>query len=262
MSLIQHHASTSETLYEPFSVKHHITLPLLVFLLVASLFEYFQFDLDIAQYIFDWQGGLTYWPLKTQWFTSTIMHTGGRDLVILLGVLLFTALGLSFKIQYLNQYSRNLFCLAMSVVSSILIVKFAKDFTHVNCPCDLTRFGGHVAYTAIFSPLPAGTELGRCFPGGHSSGGYAWVALYYFALQVNPKYRWAGLAFGVTLGLSFSITQQLRGAHFFSHGIWSLAISWFVASGYYYLLFASKRSGKNALVMESNKKALNKPSAV
>ncbi|AQS39276.1 PAP2 (acid phosphatase) superfamily protein [Shewanella psychrophila] len=224
-----------------FSISKHLTYPLITFLLVASLFEYFQFDLSIAQFIFNIQGGVDYWPLRDHWLTENLLHEGGRNFVILLGVLLLCMIGTSFRRSTWSKYRRSLICLFISALTSILLVKFIKDFTHVSCPWDVIQFGGSVPYVPIFNALPEGEKLGQCFPGGHSSGGYAWVALYYFFLQEKPQYRKLGLAIGLGLGGLFSLTQQFRGAHFFSHGIWSLAISWFVATAYYYLLFVRNK---------------------
>ncbi|WP_100067611.1 phosphatase PAP2 family protein [Shewanella benthica] len=232
---------TSTTNPRHFSISSHFTYPLMTFLLIAGLFEYFQFDLSIAKFIFNIQGGVDYWPLRAHWLTENVLHEGGRNFIILLGVLLLCIIGTSFRRSTWCKYRRSLICLFISVLSSILLVKFIKDFTHVSCPWDVMLFGGSVPYVPIFNALPEGAQLGQCFPGGHSSGGYAWVALYYFFLQKKPQYRKLGLAFGLCLGGLFSLTQQLRGAHFFSHGIWSLAIAWFVASLVYYLLFVRPR---------------------
>ncbi|BAJ03195.1 conserved hypothetical protein [Shewanella violacea DSS12] len=224
-----------------FSIKKHFTYPLMTFLFIAGLFEYFKFDLSIAKFIFNLQGGVDNWPLRYHWLTETVLHEGGRHFIILLGALLLCIISTSFKRSTWCKYRSCLIYLFISVLTSILLVKFIKDVTHVSCPWDVIQFGGSVPYVPTFKPLPKGTPLGQCFPGGHSSGGYAWVALYYFFLQVKPEYRKLGLAFGIGLGGLFSLTQQLRGAHFFSHGIWSLGISWFVASILYYLLFVRPR---------------------
>jgi membrane-associated PAP2 superfamily phosphatase len=66
----------------------------------------------------------------------------------------------------------------------------------------------------------------QCFPAGHASGGYAWLALYFFLLAVKPQWRGWGLAVGLGAGLVFGISQQLRGAHFISHDLAAIAICW------------------------------------
>ncbi len=81
-----------------------------------------------------------------------------------------------------------------------------------------------------FRPCRPAQRL-ACFPAGHTSSAYAWVALYYYFRTVAPRFRWYGLAFGLALGLVFDIGQQLRGAHFFSHCLWTLGIAWCVATG-------------------------------
>ncbi|MCY1448479.1 hypothetical protein D9M71_651480 [compost metagenome] len=49
-------------------------------------------------------------------------------------------------------------------------------------------------------------------------------------LQIRPQWRWPALAAALAVGAAFGIAQQLRGAHFLSHDLWSLAISWAVAA--------------------------------
>ena len=66
-----------------------------------------------------------------------------------------------------------------------------------------------------------------CFPGAHSSSGFALLAVY-FALRDRARraraWRWsARLAVG-----GFSLGQEARGAHFLSHDLTSAAIAWFV----------------------------------
>lgn len=93
-----------------------------------------------------------------------------------------------------------------------------KQVTGVHCPWDLVRYGG--------SALP-GDAGGACFPAGHAAGGYAWVALAF--VPATRAGRRAGLGVGLAAGLVFGIDQQLRGAHFLSHDLWSAALCWTVA---------------------------------
>ncbi|MCF1430457.1 MAG: phosphatase PAP2 family protein [Shewanella sp.] len=112
----------------------------------------------------------------------------------------------------------------------MLIVGGLKIVTHVNCPWDLLRYGGSQPYVPTFQALPDNVKPGRCFPAGHAAGGYAWVALFFFAKVYRPELRWWGLGAALLLGMIFDVAQQLRGAHFVSHGLWSLMIAWWVAS--------------------------------
>ena len=57
---------------------------------------------------------------------------------------------------------------------------------------------------------------------------------FYFLLRDRSARaaRWA-LAGAITIGVAFSIGQDARGAHFFSHDLTSAAIVWFVQLGLY-----------------------------
>ena len=99
----------------------------------------------------------------------------------------------------------------------------------MDCPWDLLRYGGEKAYYELFSRRPAGMGSAGCFPAGHASAGYAWVALYFFYLATRPRWRWWGLGAAMALGMVFGIAQQLRGAHFLSHDLWALMLCWLVA---------------------------------
>ena len=70
---------------------------------------------------------------------------------------------------------------------------------------------------------------GHCFPAGHASAGFGFLGGW-FALHRHLP-RLAGFWFlgALILGLTFGIAQQLRGAHFMSHTLWTAWICWMVA---------------------------------
>ena len=118
------------------------------------------------------------------------------------------------------------------------IVGTLKRWTHVDCPWDLLRYGGYKVYYGLLHSGPADTAVGACFPAGHASAGYAWVALYFFFRHCSPRRRWHGLGIGLSLGMVFGLAQQLRGAHFASHDLAALAVCWTTALLLYRLLLA------------------------
>ncbi|RYE95440.1 MAG: hypothetical protein EOO41_05650, partial [Methanobacteriota archaeon] len=89
-----------------------------------------------------------------------------------------------------------------------------------------------------------------CFPAGHASAGYAWVALYFCALALRPAWRMPALWMGIAAGLLFGIAQQLRGAHFLSHDLWSLAVCWGTALALYWVMLARPHRA-NDVVLQS-----------
>ncbi|WP_411987663.1 phosphatase PAP2 family protein [Shewanella sp. YIC-542] len=187
-------------------------------------------DLQLTQWIFQWESNATTWSLRHNFFFEEVLHNGGRHLVTLLALILLCAIIASFSKPSLAHWRKDLLLLFVNVALSILLVRFAKEYSNVSCPWDLLQFGGNKPWVpfpdSLFSPL----SLGQCFPGGHSSGGFAWVALYYFARQQLPQRRFQLLAFALVLGGVFAFCQELRGAHFLSHDLSSLLISWVVAT--------------------------------
>ena len=124
---------------------------------------------------------------------------------------------------------RPLAVLAVSVLLATSLVGWIKSWSNMDCPWDLLQYGGHRPYVGLWEARPAALGHNRCFPGGHASAGYAWMALVFFFLAVRPSWRWLGLATGVVMGLVFGVSQQLRGAHFLSHDVWAALLCWSVA---------------------------------
>ena len=56
------------------------------------------------------------------------------------------------------------------------------------------------------------------------------MALYFAALELKPVWKWRCLGGALLLGVLFGVTQQLRGAHFLSHDLWSLIICWYASA--------------------------------
>jgi membrane-associated PAP2 superfamily phosphatase len=71
---------------------------------------------------------------------------------------------------------------------------------------------------------------GHCFPAGHASTGFAFVAGYFGLVKRLPtlarRWLWAAVVGGAVLG----VAQQLRGAHFMSHTLWTAWLCWLVGA--------------------------------
>lgn len=202
-------------------------MPALVLAGMAVAVDQLGLDLRIADLLYAWQG--RQWTLRSQVVTETFIHGLGRDLVVVAWLCVVAGLAATWVRPDWRKYRRALACLALSVVLSTLLVAWIKSWSNMDCPWDLTRYGGSRAYFDLFATRPVGMPHAACFPAGHASGGYAWLALYFFMLSARPAWRWHGLAIGMMLGLVFGVSQQLRGAHFLSHDLWTAALCWSVA---------------------------------
>lgn len=211
----------------------HAWLPMAAFVVLVMASMGFGADQWLADRLYEWQGHR--WLLRhapaTEWF-----HAAGRDVstVAWLGVLAAWLVARSRR--SLVALRRPLAYLVIATALSTILVAWTKSWSNMDCPWDLVRYGGDRPYVGLFALRPLGLTRGDCFPAGHASGGYAWLSLYFFLLAVRPRWRWAGLAVGGGAGLLFGLSQQLRGAHFVSHDVWTAGICWATAL-LLYLLF-------------------------
>lgn len=206
----------------------HLGLPLLLFLGLSVLLLGLHGDQWLADRIYAWEGQR--WSLQHQYLTEQVLHEEARKLCAVVWV----ALALSWSLTWLpskpwRSWRRPLGYLLAATLLSTLLVGWMKSWTNMDCPWDLLRYGGERAYHGLFAARSAAAPAGRCFPAGHASGGYAWVALYFFFAATRPRLRWLGLGVGLGAGALFGAAQQLRGAHFLSHDVWTLMICWCTA---------------------------------
>lgn len=215
-------------------------LPLLLALGASTVLMAGGVDQWLADQLFHLQGGQ--WAAKDAWWASHLVHKGGRNLSFFAAALVILGLIRGSMDARWKPLQRPLAYLLLSVALSTGIVALLKSWTHMDCPWDLQRYGGLRPFIGLFEQRPVLLGHAACFPAGHAGSGYAWIALYFFMLQVRPQWRWPALVIPLAIGAVFGITQQLRGAHFLSHDLWSLAISWLVAVLLYAWMFAPSPS--------------------
>lgn len=105
------------------------------------------------------------------------------------------------------------------------VTSLLKQASVSHCPWDLQRFGGSEPYYRLLDHVPAWVDAGKCLPGGHASSALWLLGLVAFWLPHRPK---SALLMAVVLalpGLALGWLQQMRGAHFLSHNLWSLWIA-------------------------------------
>jgi membrane-associated PAP2 superfamily phosphatase len=174
-----------------------------------------------------WAAGPGGFPLRDHWLLSQVLHEGGRRLSWLVALAL--CLGVWWPLGPLRRLpaGRRL-QLAVATLAAAAAVSLLKGVSTASCPWDLHAFGGFARYASHWQLQPDGGS-GHCFPAGHASSGFAFMAGYFaFEAREPVLARW-WLAAAVAVGLLFGIAQQLRGAHFMSHTLWSAWICWVVA---------------------------------
>lgn len=138
---------------------------------------------------------------------------------------------------------------ALSAVLVPLATSLLKHYSASHCPWDLLEFGGDRAYVGLFDAVPAFMPPGRCMPAGHASSALWLVSL---ALFARTRRGAAGVALAM-LGFGFGLgwVQQMRGAHFLTHTLWSVWIACAVTGALAYAMPWLSRSRGRTPAKES-----------
>lgn len=218
----------------------HVIYPLLALIILSVAINVLDIDKFFADYLYQLQGNS--WAWKGSWLAEEVFHKGGRTASLLLALVIFILLITSYCRITWRHHRKPLAYLMLAATGGSLLVSLFKSSLAVSCPWEFDRYGGDLDYTKVFEQL--GLRNGRgCFPSGHASAGYAWIALYFFGIDSSSVLRWAGLALPLLAGVVFGLAQQLRGAHFISHDLWTLAVCWFYSLTLY--LFMFRKTNKN-----------------
>lgn len=114
---------------------------------------------------------------------------------------------------------------AMSAVLVPLAISLLKQASASHCPWDLQRYGGTAPYIRLLEWMPSGVASGHCLPGGHASSALWLVSIAAFWWPHRPRKALAIGASMLVLGGAVGWMQQLRGAHFLTHTLWSAWIA-------------------------------------
>jgi membrane-associated PAP2 superfamily phosphatase len=193
-------------------------------------------DWRVAHAMYAWEGYR--WLLRRWFVTDTLIHQFGRSLSIAAWLGVLCAWAVSSRRSALAAWRTPLAYLTLSILVSTLLVSWVKAWSNMDCPWDIIGLGGTRPHLGLFEARPNTLPQSKCFPAGHASGGYAWMSLYFFFSMVRPQWRRYGLSIGILAGVVFGVGQQLRGAHFMSHDLWTAAICWVSASMLYVFFVA------------------------
>ncbi len=230
--------------------RRHALWPAAFFVSLFAVFTLGRLDLRIADEFFfsrpanDWIGAHTWWAVD-------LIHTGGGWFVRLIGLAALVTLVSGFWLPRLRRWRRDAAFLTLALILVPTVVGALQLVTNVDCPWNLYRYGGGRPYVGLLADRPDALPRGACYPGSHSSSGFALIAVYFLMRNARPRIaRWS-LAGAVLLGTIFSLGQQARGAHFLSHDLASAAIAWFVLLALWQLMFSSSRESVRQQGVES-----------
>lgn len=187
-------------------------------------------------------GGSEGFALREHWFTTQVIHQGGRALswavvgFILLANLWPRVLPALTRRERSAWLGITLLCLA--------VVSVVKRVSLTSCPWDLTEFGGSASYVSHWAFGLQDGGGGHCFPSGHASAAFAFLSGGWLLARAYPRLARVWLCSVIGLGVVYGLGQMLRGAHYPSHTMWTAWICWAVTVGAVLLLKVSQAPGK------------------
>jgi membrane-associated PAP2 superfamily phosphatase len=203
----------------------------LIVLGITLLWDWGGADLAVMQAIGSPEG----FALRHQWLLSRVLHDAVRQLSTVFFLLVWAwavwpARWPRGRTALWRLPRRERLGVALLVTLSLLVVNLIKNASLTSCPWDLQAFGGPAAYVSHWTPGLRDGGSGRCFPGGHASSAFAFLALSLPWLsppagasrRAAPGWRWLG--FFMLSGLVAGAVQTVRGAHYPSHTLWTLVI--------------------------------------
>ena len=194
---------------------------LAVFCLIA-LWDASGLDTALAQLA----GSHAGFPLRDSWLLSTVFHDAAKSLAWLGALALAATTVWPWGPFRGLPFARRLQLAAVTIAASGVIA-LLKSGSHTSCPWDLQEFGGVASQVSHWAGwLRADGGGGHCFPAGHASTGFAFMDGYFALRADKPRRARIWLAASIALGLLLGAAQQLRGAHFMSHTLWTGWICW------------------------------------
>lgn len=212
----------------------HAALPALLALVVLGAFETTTLDVRIENIFYD--SAAKTFPYRIHYLFETVIHDFGRLSIIALAAALVGSVLASYRWPALRVWRRGFLYAALCLAAAPVLVAQIKHNSVIHCPRDLVLYGDDQPYIRLFDPVPDGVEPGHCWPGGHSSGGFAIMSLYFVFRRSRPRLAAAWLAGGFLYGFGLGFGRVVQGAHFVSHNLWAAAICWTVALILYELI--------------------------
>lgn len=168
---------------------------------------------------------------RERWLTAQCMHQGGRLLSwLVMGFIVGVNLMPGRWLPLLQRQERLQWLLA--TLLCLALVALVKRASLTSCPWDLREFGGTARYVSHWAFGLADGGGGRCFPSGHASAAFAFLAGAWALRRAYPRAARAWVAGVFLLGLAYGASQVLRGAHYPSHVLWTGWICWATTSAF------------------------------
>lgn len=203
--------------------RHRLWVLTLFLFSLLVLWDAMGFDLPLARLFGSAQG----FAWRNQHTVVLLMHelpryaSGMLLALLVLGV--FRPWGFLRRMVVAQRWQ-----LVLSIAAGLLAVSALKRLSATSCPWDLAEFGGAAQYVSHWAWSLRDQGPGHCFPAGHASSAFAYVAGWFVLRRAAPGVAGAWLATALLIGTVLGVVQQVRGAHYMSHTLWTAWVCWAV----------------------------------
>lgn len=194
-------------------------------LVLLLLWDASGLDLWMATLFGDARG----FPLQNHWLWNDVLHDKIKPFTWALEIALLLGIAVPFSVLRALPVSRRA-QLALTTLVALLLVSSIKLRSATSCPWDLQQFGGAAIYVSHWARGVLDGGGGGCFPAGHASAGFAFLGGFFVFRHRHPALAWYWLAGTLALGLLLGVAQQIRGAHYMSHTLWTAWLCWTCAA--------------------------------
>lgn len=192
-------------------------------LLIA--WDYSGLDLLMAH----WFGTAQGFGLQNHWLWRKLLHDDIRLWPWVLELALLAAIawpwGSLKKLPVLRRAQ-----LACTTLAALALIASIKHYSHTSCPWNLAQFGGMASHVSHWNWGVRDGGPGGCFPAGHASAGFAFIGGFFAFRRALPATAWRWLAGAMAAGFILGLAQQVRGAHYMSHTLWTAWFCWTLAA--------------------------------
>lgn len=135
---------------------------------------------------------------------------------------------LATPLRFAHKHRRDFLYVVFAFSLSTGVIHYLKGHTSVYCPVETTQYAGKIEHKEWFQnfDLLKVAGDGRCWPGGHASGGFTMLALYFVARRYRWRHSKALMHGALVLGFVYGTTRVLQGWHYMSHTFWAGIFVW------------------------------------
>ncbi|MBW0170240.1 MAG: phosphatase PAP2 family protein [Hydrogenophaga sp.] len=185
-------------------------------LLLLVLWEVSGLDLPLARLYGNAEG----FSWRNHWLTGGLLHGGAR--AVALSLLAYVVLSVWLSVPLLRSVSqRGRIWMLGTILLCVTLIPLLKQVSSTSCPWSLVEFGGEARYVPHWLLGYSDGGPGGCFPAGHASSAFGFLAGWFALRERAPLAAKWWLILTVTAGLLLGWVQMMRGAHYLSHSLWT-----------------------------------------